>query len=235
MSFSNSFGAGFAAVLPAGGLGKRMGGSQPKQMLELGGRPLWRHSVETFLAHPGISEVVLVVPADWLSHFEQELEGEDVHIVVGGAERWQSVQNGVNALSERIRWVLVHDVARPFLHSSIIDSVLSRLQDNACIVAKPVTDTVKVVQNGLISSTIDRDTVFLAQTPQACEVNVLRDCYRRMREEVIPFSPTDEASILERYGIAVSVVQGDSWNDKLTTPEDLLRFTAMLSDKPFQD
>jgi len=235
MSNANTVGAGFAAVLPAGGLGKRMGGSQPKQMLELGGRPIWRHSVETFLAHPGISEVVLVVPSEWVSHFEQELEGENVNIVVGGAERWQSVQNGVNALSERIRWVLVHDVARPFLHSSIIDAVLERLQESACIVAKPVNDTVKVVQQGLISNTIDRDTVFLAQTPQACEVNILRDCYLRMREEVIPFSPTDEASILERYGIAVSVVQGDSWNDKITTPEDMLRFKALLSNQPFQD
>lgn len=228
MSNSESFQAGYAVVLPAGGLGKRMGGTVPKQMLELGGRPIWRHSVETFLEHPGINQVVLVVPADWRSHFEQELEGEDVTIVEGGAERWESVRNGINALNPDIRWVLVHDVARPFISESIIDSVLERTHWGANIVAKPVVDTVKIVSNAVIERTVDRSKVWLAQTPQSCEVAVLKNCYERMKNEVLPFIPTDEASILEHFGIPVSIVGGDSWNDKVTSPEDMERFRIML-------
>jgi len=220
--------SGFAVVLPAGGLGLRMGGSVPKQMLELGGRPLWRHSLDTFLEHPGIGEVVLVVPTDWRAHFEQELEGTDVIIVEGGLERWQSVQCGVRALSEHIRWVLVHDVARPFLSDTIIDAVLERVQHEACIVAKSVNDTVKVVSNGHVTQTIDRSTVWLAQTPQACEVSILENCYARILNETLPFVPTDEASILEHFGIGVGIVSGNVWNDKVTTPDDLERFRIML-------
>jgi 2-C-methyl-D-erythritol 4-phosphate cytidylyltransferase len=226
--YATSF-SGFAAVLPAGGLGKRMGGSIPKQMLEIDGRPIWRYSLDLFLDHPGIREVVLVVPAEWRSHFESEVSESDVKIVTGGVERWQSVQNGVSALSPDIRWVLVHDVARPFLQSSIIDSVLERVQQGACIVAKPVADTVKVVRDGIIETTIDRSSVWLAQTPQASEVSVLKECYQRMGHEALPFVPTDEASILERYSIPVGIVQGNSWNDKVTNPEDLERFKYLLS------
>ena len=220
--------SGFAAVLPAGGLGLRMGGTVPKQMLELGGRPIWRHSLDTFLEHPGISEVVLVVPADWRSHFEQDLDGLDVIVVEGGKERWQSVQNGIRALSPHVRWVLVHDVARPFLSGTIIDAILERVHYEPCIVAKPVSDTVKIITNGHIAQTIDRNSVWLAQTPQACEVSVLNDCYLRMKSEKLPFFPTDEASILEHFGIQVGIVNGDAWNDKVTTPEDLERFRMML-------
>lgn len=221
--------AGFAAVLPAGGLGKRMGGNLPKQMLELGGRPIWRHSVETFLAHPGINQVVLVVPTDWRSYFEDELAGEDVTLVEGGQERWESVRNGVYVLDADIRWVLVHDVARPFLSEDIIDAVLERTHWGANIVAKPVVDTVKIVNNGLIEKTVDRSQVWLAQTPQSCEVSVLKSCYERMKNEVLPFAPTDEASILEHYGVPVSIVPGSTRNDKITAPEDMERFRQMLS------
>lgn len=220
--------SGFAAVLPAGGLGLRMGGQTPKQMLELGGRPLWRHSLETFLDHPGISEVVLVVPTDWFSHFEQALEGSEVKLIEGGSERWQSVRNGVRALSSHIRWVLVHDVARPFLSSAIIDRVLAQVQHQACLVAKPVSDTVKMVSGNQVTSTIDRNAVWLAQTPQACEVAVLQECYQRIDQETLPFVPTDEASILEHFHIPVSIVPGSTWNDKITTPEDLSRFRILL-------
>ncbi len=223
--------SGFAVVLPAGGLGKRMGGNVPKQMLELGGRPIWRHSVETFLAHPGINQVVLVVPADWRSHFEEELAGEDVTIVEGGLERWESVRNGIAALDADIRWVLVHDVARPFISEEIIDAVLDRTHWGANIVAKPVVDTVKIVANGVIEKTVDRSQVWLAQTPQSCEVSVLKACYERMKNEVLPFIPTDEASILEHFGVPVSIVPGNTWNDKITSPEDMERFRLMLSQR----
>jgi len=219
----------FAVVLPAGGLGKRMGAGKPKQLLELAGKPVWKYSLETFLDHPRIGTVVLVVPAEWMSHFAAETQGLPILLVEGGAERWQSVQNGVAVLPDEAEFVLVHDVARPLLSVSIVEAVLAEVCRSACIVAKPVHDTVKIVNDGFVTATIDRSTVWLAQTPQACAVSVLRDLYRRAAEEGLDFIPTDEASLLERFGIPVAVVSGDSLNDKLTTPEDMERFVLALA------
>ena len=129
----------FAAVLPAGGLGKRMGGNIPKQLMVLGGKPVYRYSLETFLSMDEIAEVVMAVPADWKDHFEKEIFSDNaselirtkMKIVVGGAERWQSVENGVNALTSNAEFVLVHDVARPFISKEIILDVCKTLVEKA--------------------------------------------------------------------------------------------------------
>lgn len=228
MIFKTEDAAQFAAVLPAGGLGKRMGTALPKQLLELQGRPLWRYSLECFLAHPRIGCVVLVVPADWRSHFEAALGDLPVIVTTGGVERWQSVQNGIAALPSSVRYALVHDVARPFLSPAIIAAVLDQVERSACIVARPVHDTVKYVENGVITSTIDRSKVWLAQTPQAFSVAIMRELYSRIAEQELPFVPTDEASLLEYFQVPVAVVPGDTWNDKVTTPEDFERFRVAL-------
>ena len=218
----------FAVVLPAGGLGKRMGADKPKQLLPLGGKPLWKHTVDLFLAHPRIGTVVLVVPAEWRSHFEQALESDSLNgsvvLVNGGAERWQSVRHGVEALPSEAEYVLVHDVARPFLSTAIVDAVLAQVCQSACIVAKPVHDTVKIAHAGKVAATVDRSTVWLAQTPQAASVAVLRELYRRTDREQLGFIPTDESSLLEHFGVEVAIVAGDGLNDKVTTPEDFERF-----------
>ena len=134
--------AKFAAVLPAGGLGKRMGSSLPKQLIDLGGKPVYRYSLETFAQMPQIAEVVLAVPADWKSHFEEDLKvspfADKIQIVVGGKERWQSVQNGIAALSSNVKFALVHDVARPLLSQELILQVMETLEKKgACLVARP--------------------------------------------------------------------------------------------------
>lgn len=220
----------YAAVLPAGGLGKRMGSQVPKQLLQVGPKPIYQYSLQTFLQHPRIDEVVLVVPQEWKDHFEQVLSellqqySQRLSLVVGGAERWQSVRHGVMAL-ERATHVLVHDVARPGLKASIIDAVLDSLAKGACLVARPASDTIKLVEQEKVQKTIDRRQVWLAQTPQACSVALLRELYQRMDQEPLHWVPTDEASILEHYGQNVWVVPGDLANDKITSPEDLERFT----------
>lgn len=216
-------------VLPAGGLGKRFGAQVPKQLLEIQGKPIYKHVLERFIAHPNIGQVVLAVPADWFSHFEGQLQGWPVTLVVGGEERWQSVQNGINALHPDVQWVLVHDVARPFVSNAIIDAVIHKVQEQACIVAKSATDTIKRVKEGLIVETIDRREIWLAQTPQAAAVAVFKDCYAKIMAAPLGFVPTDEASILEFFGYPVAVVEGDQWNDKVTTPQDFERFSQMLS------
>ena len=223
----------FAAVLPAGGLGKRMGGNIPKQLLVLGGKPVYRYSLETFLSMDEIAEVVMAVPADWKDHFEKEIFGESgneelrelirakMKIVVGGAERWQSVENGVNALTSDAEFVLVHDVARPFISKEIIRDVCETLvTKGSCLVAKPAVDTIKIAKDGCVQQTIDRNTVWMAQTPQAASIALLKKLYGRIAAEPLNFTPTDEASILEYFGESVYIVKGNNLNDKLTTPED---------------
>ena len=211
----------FAAVLPAGGLGKRMGGNIPKQLMVLGGKPVYRYSLETFLEMDEIAEVVMAVPADWKDHFEKEFSHPKLKIVVGGAERWQSVENGVNALSSDAEYVLVHDVARPFVSKEIIRDVCKTLvEKGSCLVAKPAVDTIKIASDGQVKQTIDRNTVWMAQTPQAAPVTLLKKLYGRIAAEPLNFTPTDEASILEYFGEPVYIVKGNTANDKLTTPED---------------
>ena len=225
----------FAAVLPAGGLGKRMGGNIPKQLMVLGGKPVYRYSLETFLSMDEIAEVVMAVPADWKDHFEKEIFGDNaselirakMKIVVGGAERWQSVENGVNALTSGAEYVLVHDVARPFISKEIIRDVCETLvTKGSCLVAKPAVDTIKIAKDGCVQQTIDRNTVWMAQTPQAASIALLKKLYGRIAAEPLNFTPTDEASILEYFGESVYIVKGNNLNDKLTTPEDFEIFAS---------
>ena len=225
----------FAAVLPAGGLGKRMGGNIPKQLMVLGGKPVYRYSLETFLSMDEIAEVVMAVPADWKDHFEKEIFSDNasdeirakMKIVVGGAERWQSVENGVNALTSDAEFVLVHDVARPFISKEIILDVCKTLvEKGSCLVAKPAVDTIKIAKDGCVQQTIDRNTVWMAQTPQAASVALLKKLYGRIAAEPLNFTPTDEASILEYFGETVYIVKGNNLNDKLTTPEDFEIFAS---------
>ena len=230
----------FAAVLPAGGLGKRMGGNIPKQLMLLGGKPVYRYCLETFLEMEEIAEVVMAVPADWKDHFEKEIFNDrerlgklgdliasKMKIVVGGAERWQSVENGVNALTSNADFALVHDVARPFVSKEIIRDVCETLVTRgSCLVAKPAVDTIKIAKDGRVESTIDRNTVWMAQTPQAASITLLKRLYARIAAEPLNFTPTDEASILEYFGESVYIVKGNAANDKLTTPEDFEIFES---------
>ena len=232
---NDSYKGKFAAVLPAGGLGKRMGGTIPKQLMELEGKPVYFYSLMTFLAMEEIAEVVLVVPVDWKDYFEKQIYGngengigkglgtdlDKLKIVTGGAERWQSVRNGVESLSGCAEYVLVHDVARPLVSKDIIENVCRTLvEKGSCLVAKPAIDTIKVAADGKVQQTLDRKKIWMAQTPQAASIPLLKSLYSRIDSEPLDFTPTDEASILEHFGEAVYVVEGNSRNDKLTTPED---------------
>jgi 2-C-methyl-D-erythritol 4-phosphate cytidylyltransferase len=204
-----------------------MGGNIPKQLMLLGGKPVYRYSLETFLEMEEIAEVVMAVPADWKDHFEKEFSHLKLKIVVGGAERWQSVENGVNALTSNAEYVLVHDVARPFVSKEIIRDVCETLvTKGSCLVAKPAVDTIKIAADGKVQKTIDRNTVWMAQTPQAASIALLKKLYGRIAAEPLNFTPTDEASILEYFGESVYIVKGNVANDKLTTPEDFEIFAS---------
>ncbi len=227
----------FSAILPAGGLGKRMGSKIPKQLLPLNGKPVYRYALETFAQMEEIKEVVLAVPADWKSHFEKELQdfrlAHKLKIVIGGKERWESVRNGIEALSKGIDFALVHDVARPLVSQDLILRVLETLKTKgSCLVACPAVDTIKIVKSGKVEQTIPRENVYLAQTPQAARVETFQTLYRKIDEHPLDFLPTDEASILEHFGEPVYIVPGNAQNDKITTPDDLKRFQLFLESFP---
>jgi len=211
------------AVITAGGLGKRVGGNIPKQLVKLQGKAMWLHSTEAFLSNKKIKTVVLTVPSNWQNYFIEETKNLPIIVTLGGKERWQSVKNGIEALPKNISHVMVHDAARPFISQDIINSVAKALSKDCCMVAKPVFDTVKTAENSYVKKTLDRKSLWLAQTPQAAPVDLMIKLYKRM-EKLPYFCPTDEASILEKFGIPIKIVEGNARNDKITTKEELDKF-----------
>lgn len=214
-----------AAVVVAGGSGTRFGGPLRKQYLEIGGEPVLLRAVRPFLHHPRIASVVVVLPPDDVAHPPAWLAGLPLTVVGGGAERGDSVFNGLAAVDEDIDRVLVHDGARPFVSADVIDRVLGA--EGGAIAAVPVTDTIQQVDaDGVITSTPDRSTLWQAQTPQGFPRAALLDAYRRARADGITL--TDDAAVFARYAGPVRVVPGSPRNLKVTRPEDLPIAEALL-------
>ena len=213
-----------AAIVTAAGPGKRMGQRVPKQFIEILGKPLFIHTLEKFDACRIIAEVVLVVPPDALKGARTALDASGIRkvrrVVGGGKERQDSVRNGLDALDDAVRWVAVHDGVRPFVSVSKIEEVVSAAQDHgAAILALPVRDTVKRVGDEGVEETVEREALWAAQTPQVFRTDWLREGYRKAR--VDGFRGTDDASLVERLGHAVKIVEGEERNIKITSPEDL--------------
>ena len=207
-----------AAVIVAGGSGTRFGGPVRKQYLRIGGEPVLLRAVRPFLAHPRISSVVVVLPADDVADPPEWLAGLPVHIVAGGAERADSVLAGLRAVAEEVDRVLIHDGARPFVSTGVIDRVLDA--EGGAIAAVPVTDTIQQVDaGGVIIHTPERSTLWQAQTPQGFPRAAILDAYRRAAEEGV--AATDDAAIYARCANPVRVVMGAYENLKVTRPEDL--------------
>ena len=223
-----------------------MGSGRPKQFLDLGGRPVFHWSLSAFLDHSRVAAVVLVVSATELAALEQKLtEGGfagpiaagRLRLAVGGAQRWESVRNGVAALPASCRLVAVHDVARPFVKAADIDAVLDAAQaDGAATLALACPDTVKLAAGlpasigspaPLVETTLDRRLIWLTQTPQAFRREVLTSCYEQLPGRP-DLSPTDEAGLAEAFAFPVRLVPGAQRLHKITTSDDLdwARWTA---------
>jgi len=206
-------------VIVAGGSGRRVGGPVRKQYLEIDGVPVLLRAVRPFLDHPRIHQTVVVLPADDVEAPPPWLAGLGVRIVAGGAERGDSVRNGLAALPDDVGLVLVHDGARPFVSRGVIDRVLKAAPLGA-IAAVPVTDTIKQVdEDGTIAGTPDRARLWQAQTPQGFPRAGLLRAYERAREDGV--AATDDAALYERYVGPVRVVMGSYRNLKVTRPADL--------------
>lgn len=211
-----------------------MGGARPKQYLEVGGRPIICHTLDRFAAY-GIHEMVLVVePGREDSVRDEILKGfgypPSWRAVPGGEVRQRSVYNGLGAISKDVDVVLVHDGVRPFITAAQIGALADlAYREGACILAERVKDTVKRAgHDGSIVETVDRANLWRAQTPQAFRRELLAQAMQSAFKD--QFVGTDDASLIERLGGKVHIVEGESRNIKITTPEDLLVAEAILEE-----
>jgi 2-C-methyl-D-erythritol 4-phosphate cytidylyltransferase len=229
------------AIIPAAGLGTRMAsapgarGKKPaasKQFTELGGTPILIHTLRKFAASPDVSEIYVALRANEIDGFRVRLEKEakdvlskKVHLVEGGEHRQQSVANAMAAISAAADdVVLVHDAVRPFVTEEIIHDVIRAAQKyGAAIAGTPAVDTVKQVERtsdgALITATLPRERVVMAQTPQGFRYDVLKKAFDETTAD--GFLGTDEASLVERSGHQVAVVMGSPRNIKITSPADM--------------
>ncbi|QEY15749.1 2-C-methyl-D-erythritol 4-phosphate cytidylyltransferase [Cellvibrio sp. KY-GH-1] len=218
-------------IVPAAGVGSRMGAGCPKQYLPLLDKTVLEHTLERLLAIAQVKKVFISLSA--ADDFWNQLPcGQDANIirVAGGSERANSVLNALQALSLQARdsdWVLVHDAARPCIRAQEIMKLIDRVGDHPVggILGVPVSDTLKQVSSHVIEKTIDRAPLWQAQTPQLFRIGLLRDCLQRALAEGKMI--TDEASAVEAYDYHPLMVQGRSDNIKITRQEDLA-IAAML-------
>jgi len=211
------------AVVPAAGVGRRMGTDVPKQYLALGERCVLEHTIARLRAHRAVCGVVVAVAADdaWFSSLAI---ADKVERVAGGVERADSVLNALQHLCERGRdgdWAMVHDAVRPCVHADDLNRLVESVRDSGrgAILAMPVRDTMKRVENGQVTATVERDKLWHALTPQLFPVRALRDAWLAARADGV--SVTDEAQAMERAGQAPMVVRGRADNIKITRAEDL--------------
>jgi len=202
------------AIIAAGGRGTRFGGDRLKQLVEVQGQPVLERSVRAFLSHPEINEVIVALPAELMDPPPHYLDR--AHLVRGGDRRQDSVANAFRAASTASDVVVIHDAARPFVSASLISrTIASAATNGAALAAIVARDTVKKVGHNTVLETLPRETIYLAQTPQAFRRHVLAAAL------AITDDATDEAALAERAGHTVHIVDGDASNIKITTADDL--------------
>jgi 2-C-methyl-D-erythritol 4-phosphate cytidylyltransferase len=212
----------YIALVPAAGVGARMGAGTPKQYLPIGGKPMLRHTLDAFVASPLIAHTYVVVSVDdaWI---DAVLPPERVTVLrCGGGSRLDSVRNGLWALENILHandWVLVHDAARPGLNGELIEKLIRETGDHPAggLLALPVVDTVKRAVNDEVA-TVSRDGLWLAQTPQMFRFRLLADALEAATD---PSAITDDASAVEALGLAPKLVEGHPRNLKVTLPSDI--------------
>jgi 2-C-methyl-D-erythritol 4-phosphate cytidylyltransferase len=221
-----------AALVLAAGRGERLGGELPKAFVPLAGRALVVHALEALAASAAIDRVVPVVARADLSRWAA-LEPELAAVsklgdpVLGGAERQDSMAAGLAALPADVSHVAVHDAARPLVRPEAVERVVrAALRDGAAILAAPVRDTIKRVRDGRVLETPERCECFAAQTPQVFRLEILREALAKAAQG--GFSGTDDSQIVEALGVAVTVVDGDVENLKVTCTEDLAAAERVL-------
>ena len=218
-------------LIVAGGRGTRMGGPQPKQFLELAGRPVLMHTLEAFDRWDASARLIVVLPEDqidtWKRLCEAHVFGRIHRVVAGGETRFHSVRNGLDVVASD-GLIAVHDGVRPLVAPSVIAACFAAAADGgAAVPVVPVVESVREVDADGGSRPVDRTRLRVVQTPQVFRADVLRAAY------CLPYDPrfTDDASVVEASGVAVRLVPGNRENIKLTTPMDLLLAEQLMRRK----
>ena len=224
------------AIIPAGGVGKRLGSPIAKQYLLLDGLPVLVRTLKIFQQAKVIDEIVLVVPEDDLISTRKQLVDKYdltkvIAIVAGGKERQNSVRNGLSAIAGKCDVVVIHDGVRPLLTEEMISKVVAAAKSGgASSIGVKVKDTVKqTADTNLVEATLPRNNLWLTQTPQAFAFDILQKAYAVAVSD--KFYGTDDASLVERIGGKVKMIAGSYENIKITTPEDLIIAEAFIKNK----
>ena len=222
--------ASLVTLIPAGGIGTRLGRRTPKQFLTLGGGSILAAAVAHFTRHPGVDAVVVAAPAAHVPRARSVLRALPrsgaITVVSGGTTRQESVWLALQAVPDDAGLVIVHDAVRPFITRGLIDTVVAAARrSGAAICGLPVSETVKRVHGDEVETTIDRTGLWTVQTPQAFRAALLREAHEKARRDGV--QGTDDAALVERLGHPVKVVRGLEGNLKITTPEDLRRARRM--------
>lgn len=221
-------------IIPAAGMGERAGPGAPKQFRPIAGVPMLLRAVRPFARHPRVAQIVVALPdsvasapPQWLA----SLAGERLRLVAGGATRFRSVAAALSALEAKCRIVLVHDAARPFVSGETIDRIIAAAEKGqGAVAAVPVYDTIKKSSpDGRIVETVDRTSLWRAQTPQGFPREMLETAYRKMEQGTGESDPSDDAQVAEKAGFSVVLVPDLTTNIKITTAEDFLLAEALAS------
>ena len=213
-----------SAIIPAAGSGERFG--EEKQFKLLSGRPLFFHTLKLFLQSDYIDEIIVAVPSANVDSTHRDVlsmsAGKPVKVVAGGTRRQDSVKNGIDVSDLDSTLVCIHDAARPFVTEDLIQRSISACEfADGAVVGIPTKDTVKFSENGLVKETLDREKIWLAQTPQCFHKNKLLQALYYAETENL--TGTDESALMEAMGFSIKLVEGDSNNFKITTKDDWIR------------
>jgi 2-C-methyl-D-erythritol 4-phosphate cytidylyltransferase len=224
------------AIICAAGRAKRFGGKKRKPFADMDGRALFLRSIEIFSSRNDVKQLLLAIrPEDeeWVQiKWGANLKFFNVQVCFGGEHRYQTVQKGLDLLKEGIDLVAVHDAARCCVNADLIErTITAATQHGAAIPACPVVGTLKQVQDGRIVKTLDRSSLYEAQTPQIFHKELLRQAYQNLKN-LNASQISDDAQLVEALGHKVAIVESDASNIKVTYPSDILIAEAILKSRP---
>jgi 2-C-methyl-D-erythritol 4-phosphate cytidylyltransferase len=215
-------------IITAGGSGLRMGTSTPKQFLTIGGKPLLAHTIDAFTnALPEVN-IVLVLPSDKIEDWKEQssafTSAANCKIVTGGKTRFESVKNGLYAIDDSNALIAVHDGVRPMISSELIHRVFEEaIMNGNAIPVIPVQESLRKIE-GSTNTVADREAYRIVQTPQCFKADQLLPAFKKHDDETF----TDEASVVEKSGYPIHLVEGEPMNIKITTPTDLERAAKFI-------
>lgn len=230
------------AVILAGGTGSRMGSNDmPKQFLEIKGKPILNHTIEKFLPNPRFEKIIVLSPKAWVHHAKEIIhkytgKSDRIEVIEGGATRNETIMNAIAYIERSYSLdddtiIVTHDSVRPFVtHRIIEENIEAALRDGACDTVIPATDTIVESEGQTIAAIPDRRRMYQGQTPQSFKAKQLRDTYLSLTKEEKEIL-TDAAKILVIKGKKVSLVQGETYNIKITYPYDLKIARSLLEEE----